>query len=94
MTIAEVLLISTAITTALAQVFKKAFVPVGSKFNDAFEVFAVTLGIAVFYVFARANAVDVTNIWNAVANGLMVGLASIGAYQTGGITPVVNKLLK
>jgi hypothetical protein len=94
MDLAQVMLVATAITTALMQVFKKTVTTEDSKFRDYLEFMSILVGIAVFYMFSKANNVDVSNLWNAAANGLMVGLASIGAYQTTGATPGAKVLVK
>jgi hypothetical protein len=44
-------------------------------------------------VYCKAYNLDVT-IWNALSNGLIVGLSSIGLYQATGTVPGVNKLVQ
>ena len=91
MDISQVLLISAAIVTALVQLMKKT---VGlSKIQDWIEWVALFLGVGVFFVYCKAENIDIT-IWNALSNGLIVGLSSIGLYQATGTVPGVNKLVQ
>lgn len=92
MSIEAVMLIAAGITTTMVEILKKK-TNVLTRIEDWIEVVAVVLGMINLYWFAKANGVDVSNLWQVSANGFLVGLASIGAYKLGNQTPGVNKLL-
>jgi phosphoglycerol transferase MdoB-like AlkP superfamily enzyme len=91
MSISEVLLISAAVVTSIVQLMKKT---VGlEKIKDWIEWVALVLGVVVFFVYCKAEGLDVS-IWGALSNGLIVGLSSIGLYQATGTVPGVKNLVK
>lgn len=88
---AGVILISTAIVTALVQLMKKT-TPL-QKIAAWIEWIAIGLGVATFYIYAHAENLE-TTVWSVISNGLIVGLSAIGLYQTAGTTPIIKELVK
>jgi len=86
-----VLLIATAITAALVQLMKKSTIL--DKVRDLVEWIAIAIGIGVFYIYARAEGLEVT-IWSSISNGLIIGLSAIGLYQTVNTVPGTPTILK